>query len=205
MFKFNESSAMNEGGTTGSKVLDTGVYDVTIVTASKVIASTGTVGIDWSLQVEGAKYPNMVYGLWVQKANGDTIFGMDILQSLMGIVGVKQLTEFQKAIDVKGGTKKVTAFKELEGVKVKVAVQKVFDVYNDKVSEKNDIKAFFDKDGRTYSERIKNVEPKQIKYYQEKMVDAETPAYKAYTLDADEAADAAADAAASEDSGGSLL
>jgi len=186
MFEFDEKAALagNEAQG-GSKVLDTGVYDVEILTASKTVASTGSIGIDWSLQVEGSKYPNMVYGMWIQKINGDKIFNMDILQGLMGLIGVKKLTEYNKDIDVKDGTKTVIAFKELDNIKVKVAIQKILDVYNDEVSEKNEIKAFFNENGKTYAEQVRNSEAKQIEYYQTKLQDKETPKYKKFMADID--------------------
>ena len=183
-FSFDETAALAAGGTeSGKKVLDTGVYDITINTASKTIASTGTEGIDWNISVEGAKYPNMVYGFWIQKANGDKIFNMDIVQGLIGIIGAKGLTEVSKEIDVKDGKKTVTAYKELDGVVCQVAVQKVLDVYNGEVREKNEIKAFFNTKGQTYAEQMKSAEPKQSIYYSTKLTDKETPAYKKHKAD----------------------
>jgi len=184
-FTFDEAAALETGASAGGKkVLDTGVYDVTIKTASIATASTGTEGIDWSLQVDGAKYPNMVYGFWIFKANGDKIFNFSTLQGLMGVLGVKELTEFTKDIEVQGGTKKVQAYKELDGKRCKVAIAKVYDVYNNAVTEKNEIKAFFSEDGKTFAEQTKNSEAKQILWYQDKMKDTETKAYKAYKADA---------------------
>ena len=183
--KFNEEAAKVEGGSAGQKVLDTNVYDVTILTASKQVASTKTIGIDWSLQVEGSKYPNLIYGLWIQKADGTNLFGMNIVQGLMGIVGAKTLTEYDKEIEVKDGKKVVKAFKELDGAKVKVAVQKVYDYYNGKVTEKNEIKAFFSVNGKTYAETVANKEAKQIVYYSTKLQDGYTDAYKKAQADGD--------------------
>jgi len=183
--EFNQEAAKVEGGSAGQRVLDTGVYDVTILTASKQVAGTGTIGIDWSLQVEGSKYPNMVYGLWIQKADGTNLFGMNVVQGLMGIVGAKTLTEYDKEIEVKDGKKVVKAFKELDGAKVKVAVQKVYDYYNGKVTEKNEIKAFFSTDGKTYAETVANKEAKQIVYYSTKLQDDYTDAYKKAQADGD--------------------
>ena len=60
-FNFDEASALAGRATSGSKVLDTGVYDITIDTASQTIAGTGTEGIDWSFQVPGAKYKNTIF------------------------------------------------------------------------------------------------------------------------------------------------
>ncbi len=183
-FEFDETAAMAAGGgEAGKKVLDTGVYSVTINTASKVIASTGTEGIDWNFTVDGAKYPNIVYGMWVVKANGDKIFNMDIVQALMGIIGAKDLTEYSKEIPVKDGTKRVTAYKEFDGIKCQIAVQKILDVYNGEVRKKNEIKAFFNEEGKTYAEAVRGGEAKQLAYYSTKLTDKETPAHKAFMLD----------------------
>ena len=204
-YNFNEEGALAaDSAQSGSKVLDTGVYKVTVVTASKVIASTGATGIDWSIHVEGSKYPNMVYGMWVFKSNGDRIFNMDIVDSLMGIVGVKTLTEFDKMIDVKGGTKQVTALKELDGVKCQVAIQKEFDAYNGKVTEKNIIKAFFTPDGKTYAESVGNKPAKQIEYYRNKLKDNETTAYKQFKAEGNTQVNEV-DTSYEEANGGSIL
>ena len=184
-YDFNEKDALASGGTsTGSKILDTGVYDVVINHATKEVAGTGTEGIAWQLQVEGHKYPNMIYGMWTYKANGDKLFSADIVQGLLGIIGGQGLTEFKKEIQVKDGTKTVTAYKELDGKSVKVAIQKVLDVYNGEVREKNEIKAFFNQEGKTYSEAVRGGEAKQIKYYGENLQDKETTEYKKFMADA---------------------
>ena len=189
-----DATAAQETGNSGSKVLDTGVYEVTVVTASKTVASTGTEGIDWSIHVEGSKYANMVYGMWTINSKGEPIkFNMAKLQSLMGIVGAKKLTEFTKEIEVQGGTKKVTAFKELDGKKVTVAIKKILDVYNGEVKEKNEIEAFFTADGKTYSETVKGGPAKQIEWYKSSMKDKQTDEYKKFMVDADDAPAAASD------------
>jgi hypothetical protein len=185
-FEFNEAKAMDTGaGEAGKKVLDSGVYDVTLNTVSEVTASTGTEGIDFNFTVDGAKYPNMVYGLWTHRADGTELFGTNIVQSLMGVLGIKKLTPYEKTIEIRDGAKKVSAYKELDGKRVKVAVQKVLDIYNGEVKEKNEIKAFFGVDtGKTYSENKSGSEAKQIKWYQDKLEDKETTEYKKWKLDA---------------------
>ncbi len=186
-FTFDAEAAMASTGTgtAGKKVLDTGVYDITINHAAKTVASTGTEGIDWNFTVDGAQYPNMVWGMWVQKANGDKIFNMDIVQGLMGIIGATGLTEAEVEIEVRDGKKKVTAYKELSGVKCKVAIQKVLDVYNGEVSEKNEIKAFLSTDGKSYAEMTRGSEAKQLDYYSTKLQDKETTEYKKFNAEAD--------------------
>jgi len=130
MFEFNEELAMKgNGGNSLGKILPTGVYDVELLTVSKQVAKTGTIGFDFSFRVEGAKYPNSIYGLWVKKADGTDLFGMNIVQGLMGLIGAKSLTEYGKEIDVKDGKKVVKAFKEFDNVKCKVVIQKVYDFY----------------------------------------------------------------------------
>ena len=177
-FSFNEAAAKTEGGSGGSKVLDTGVSDVVIKTASRVVASTGTVGIDWSIQVGDSKYPNMVYGVWMHKKDGSPIaMNFNPLQGLMGLNGIKGLTTFNKEIEVKGGTKTVEAFKELDGLATKVAIVKVLDIYNG-VTEKNEIRGWMDpKTDQTFTEKTAGKDAKQIKYYS-KMQDSETDKYK---------------------------
>ncbi len=187
LFAFNDTAAKQEGGSGGSKVLETGVYDVTILTASKTIAGTGTIGVDWSFQVEGSKYPNIIYGSWMFKADGTPIaMNYNPLQGLMGLNKIASLTEFQKEIEVKGGTKMVTAFKELDGLKTKVAVVKVFDAYNGEVREKNEVRGWLDATtGQSFTEKTAGKDAKQIAYYN-KMQDVETEQYKKHIAEADD-------------------
>ena len=183
-YDFDETAATTEGGSGGSKILETGVYDVTLVTVSETVASTGTTGMDWNIMVPGSKYGNMVYGMWTVKSDGNPIaFNMQKVQALMGLVGAKKLTTFQKSIEVQGGTKMVTAYKEFDGVKVQVAVQKILDVYNGEVREKNEIAAFFGTDGKTYAEHAKGSPAKQKEYYTTKFQDKQTEAYKKFMAD----------------------
>ncbi len=196
-----DATAATETGNAGSKVLDTGVYDAVIVTASKAVASTGTEGIDWSIHVDGSKYANMVYGMWTVNSKGEPIkLNMSKVQALMGITGAKGLTEFAKKIEVQGGTKTVQAYKEFDGKPIKVAVKKILDVYNGEVKEKNEIEAFFAEDGRTYAEIVKGVPSKQIAWYEGKMQDKHTDEYKKFMADG-----GAEEETAESNDGGSLL
>jgi hypothetical protein len=197
---FDQTEATKEStGTAGKKVLDSGVYNVVINTVSKTVARTGTIGVDINFTVEGAQYPNTVYGMWIMKPDGTKLFSYNILQSLMGLVGAKALTEYDKTVDVKDGTKIVTAFKELDNKPVKIAVQKILDWYNDDLSEKNEIKAFLDATtDQTFTEKLANKTAKQIEYYQ-KLQDKETDKYKKAMLDAED------EPTTAEEATGSLL
>ena len=184
MFKFNEESALEEQGSSLGRILDTGVYDVTIKTISEVVAGTGTKGVDISYQVEGAKYPNVIYGLWFQKANGDDInFQKAKLNSLVGLTPNKTVTVYDKTIEVKDGNKVVKAWKELDDFPCKMVIQKIFDYYNGEVREKNEVVAFLGTDGKTYAESVKGSDAKQLKYYTEKLTNVVTEAYKKYQAD----------------------
>jgi len=203
-YTFNEEAASN-ADSSDQVVLDTGVYKVKIVTASSTVASTGAKGIDWCVQLPGKKYPNMIYNMWVIKANGDRIFNMDIVDSLMGLLKIKKLTIFDKTIDTKNGKKVVKAFKELDGKECLVAIQKEFDFYGDKVKEKNNIKAFFGLDEKTYAENKGKKPAKQIKYYREKMNDNYTSSYKKQQAEEEAYVDNAADKNNEEESDEGIL
>jgi len=193
--KFDETAAKTEGGMGGGN-LPSGVYDAVIDTASITKAGTGTTGIDWNLNIDGNRL--MVYGMWLQKSNGDKLFSYNILQGLMGLLGIDELTTYEKTIDVKNGQKVVDAIKELDGKRVKVALQRVLDWWDGKESIKYEIKAFMDPEtGQTYTEKVAGRPAKQIEYYK-KLKDKETPEYKAAKMDSD-------DEDVSEEDGGSLL
>ena len=61
MFEFKEESAMETGAIGG--YLETGVHKFSELTISKTVASTGTVGFDISMQIEGQKYRTIIYGV----------------------------------------------------------------------------------------------------------------------------------------------
>ena len=198
MFEFNETVATATTGNTGSKVLSTGVYKMNIETVSFVTAKTGTKGVDISFKIEGGKYPNMIYGVWYEKANGDKInMGNAIIQNLVGLTGGK-VTVYDKTIDVKDGKKVVKAIKECDGFEGYIAVVKVHDVYNGEVREKNEARAFMNVEKKTYAESKSNSEPKQYKYYSENLKDVETSAFKKFKLDTN-------DVEEENEEGGSLL
>ena len=207
MFEFSEKDAMVDVVSTG-KVLDTGIYDVKIVTASKDVASTGAIGINWQVHVEGAKYPNMVYGMWVARADGSRLFSMDIVNGLQGIAGAKKLTEYQKEVEIKDGKKKVTAFKELDNIKCKVAIVKKFDWYQGAETEKNEIKRFFTESGHTFAESKLGGKTKQLNYMEANMKDTYTDEWKKAKADGEmdgNNGDAAEEAGDTAENSGSIL
>jgi len=205
-FEFDSASAQEVSGNTGKKVLDTGIYDAVIQTVSETVASTGTKGVDISFKIEGAKYPNTIYGIWYEKVNGDKIaFNNAKLNNMVGLAGGK-VTAYTKTIEIQGGTKDVTAWKELDGFKCKIVVSKVLDIYQG-VKEKNEITAILSEDGKTYAEVLKKSEAKQLAYYTANLHDTHTASYKAYLADggADDARGTDQSQSQAEESTGSLL
>jgi len=206
MFEFKEESAMETGAIGG--YLETGVHKFSELTISKTVASTGTVGFDISMQIEGQKYRTIIYGVWTHRKDGTEIFNWKTIQRLMGLNKVKKLTFFEKEVDTKDGKKKVQAVVELDNISGTVALQKVLDFYNGAVNEKKfEIKEFFNAANQTYAESVKkDTTNKQFTYYYEKLQDGATDAYKKYIADggADEEPEIEVETADSNDGDGIL-
>lgn len=174
-FTFDQGSAISADAT-GS--IETGVYDVTIDTVSAREASTGTIGVDYSFVLEDGRKA-IVYGSWIRKKSGETLIDGDKLNALMGLVGAKTLTEYNKEIEVKDGKKMVRAMKELDGQKIKVALFKEHDVYNGEERTNLKIHSFFSTKGFSYSEIVSGAkEPKKLKYVEANLKDSYTKRYK---------------------------
>lgn len=167
-FSFDEKSAL---ATDSSAPITAGVYDATIDTVSTRTASTGTQGVDYSFTLSDGRKA-IVYGSWIRKSTGETLLDGDKLNSLMGILGVKTLTEYDKTIEVKDGKKVVRALKELDGKKIKVALFNELDVYNGEERKNMKVHSFFNEKGFSYSEIVANAaEPKKIDYVRNNIKD----------------------------------
>ena len=205
-FTFNEEAAM-ETGTQGG-YLETGVHAGTILACTVEVASTGTTGMNWIIQVEGQKFPTTIYGMWTHKANGDEIFNAKTVQRLMGLNKIKKLTVKKQEIDTKNGKVTVDCYAEFKNLPVVVSLQKVLDFYNGEVNEKKfEIKEFFNKKNQTYAEQVKGGEAKQFIWHSEKLKDGATDDYKKFIADggADEPDEPAAEASGDEGEGDGIL
>lgn len=190
-FSFNEKSAL---ATDSNAPITAGVYDATIDTVSTRTAATGTQGVDYSFILSDGRKA-IVYGSWIRKATGETLLDGDKLNSLMGILGVKTLTEHDKTIEVKDGKKVVRALKELDGKKVKVALFNEQDIYNGEERKNLKIHSFFNEKGFSYSEIVANAtEPKKINYVRNNIKDTTSKrAQKAEMFGADVAEESSAE------------
>ena len=174
-FSFDSESAQSSDGFTP---ISTGIYDATINTVSTKVASTGTMGLDWSFDLSDGRKA-IVYGTWIRKADGTTLIDGNKLNALMGILGVKDLTTYQKTITVRDGSKVVDALKELDGKKIKVALQIEHDTYNGEDRENLKIHTFFSPEGFTFSEMLsKQTETKKMDYLAEHLKDSESKQFK---------------------------
>jgi len=179
-FTFDEGAAKS-ADSKGS--IDTGVYKAKIDTASLTVASTGTKGIDFSFELEDGRKA-LVYGMYYEKADGSKLMDNDKINSLLGILGIKSLSTYQKTIDVKDGKKIVEAIKELDQKQIMVALNVEHDIYNGEERNKLRIYGFFNKDGFSYSELVAKVdEPKKIEYVRKNLKDTFSKAFKAYNAE----------------------
>ena len=170
-FEFNEKSAL---AVDSRSPITAGVYEATIDTVSTRVASTGTKGLDYSFTLKDGRKA-IVYGSWIQNSKGEMLLDGDKLNSLMGILGVKSLTEYDKTIDVKDGKKIVKALKEFDGKSIMVALFNETDVYQGEERQNLKIHSFFNKDGFSYSEIVaKATEAKKIAYVREKIKDTQS-------------------------------
>ncbi len=175
-FSFDSASAKEAEGFTP---ITTGVYDATIDTVSTRVAGTGTQGLDWSFKLDNGSKA-IVYGTWIRKADGTTLIDGNKLNALMGILDVKGLTTYSKTIEVKGGTKMVDALKELDGKKIKVALQIEHDTYNGEDRQNLKIHTFFSPEGHTYAEMVSGAtETKKLDYLSANLKDSESKQFKA--------------------------
>lgn len=178
-FEFNEASAKTADAK-GS--IETGVYKATIDTVSSTVASTGTKGMDFSFTLEDGRKA-IIYGVWYEKPDGTKLFNYDIINSLLGIVGAKSLTPYDKTIEVKDGKKIVQAFKELDGKKIQVALQVEKDIYNGEERDRLGIYGFFAESGHSYSELAVGSEAKKIEYVKKNLKDRYSKEWKKFNAE----------------------
>ena len=165
VFVLDEEVAVTAGGggsTFGT--LDTGVYDFTVVTATAGKTRSGNNKLDLAL-VTADGHELQIWQAFVMDQKwktGSENFGYADWQAFASVTGMKSFTTFQKPLLKEDGSPVqkngadiiLNAVKELEGVKVKLAIQKEFDVYNNEVSEDNVIFASFTPAGANASEKI---------------------------------------------------
>lgn len=184
-FVFEEDvaeEAEQGGGSFGT--LDTGVYDVTIKHASLDKTKGGNNTLSLSIETKDGHQTTLwnVFGT-IDKVwkSGSENFSYKNFQAFMAAAGAKSITPFEYKLEIEGREPKyLSCVKELHGKKMKLAIQKVLDVYNSEVKESNEIHSSYNEKGQTYLEAKTGEQASKITKVAERLKDKETKQYKAY-------------------------
>ena len=184
------STASNGGNTFGT--LDSGVYDVEIVTATLGKTDKGNNKLDLAIKCANG-HTTTIYQAFVldQKwASGSDNFGYKDWMAFAVVAGLTSVTTFQKPLlkndtpVLKNGTPVVlNAVKELEGKKLKLAIVKSLDAYNNEVTEKNEVFASFTPAGLNANEKTNSLPASALEKLTPRLADKKSKAYKAFMAD----------------------
>jgi len=183
-FVFDDELAVEAEATGGSfGVLPTGIYDVTINFGALDKTSKGNNTLSLDITTDSGHQTTLwnCFGtldkVW---ASGSENYGYKDFQAFMAACGAKSITPTPYALKKEDGTliKNLSVVKELHGVKCKLAIQKVLDVYNGEVKEKNEIHSSYNAKGQTYLEAKSGTPAEKINKVAERLKDKETKAYK---------------------------
>jgi len=147
--KFDEEKALKAD--TGKIVSESGVYNVTIKSAVYKENNNGVRLVEFEFETDNGEAVNFVK-IYVTKRDGSEHFQVNAIHSLMGILGIKD-------ISVQNGN-----IPEFENKKVKVALQKEeYNKSNGEIGFAMKILHFFHPEtGQTYSEWKNGKEAKTI-------------------------------------------
>ena len=185
------STASNGGNTFGT--LDSGVYDVEIVTATLGKTDKGNNKLDLAIKCANG-HTTTIYQAFVldQKwASGSDNFGYKDWMAFAVVAGLTSVTTFQKPLlkddgtpVLKNGTPVVlNAVKELEGKKLKLAIVKSLDAYKGEVTEKNEIFASFTQAGLNANEKTNSLPASALEKLTPRLADKKSKNYKAFIAD----------------------
>lgn len=161
-------------------IQESGLYIGKITQAKKVIAGSGTVGVEFSFECPKGSAKASLY---TEKANGDPVFGANLVASLMTCLRVKVADEVTAEVDeydvtVQGFVKKqATIFPDLTG---EVAVIYQLEEYvkrDGSVGKRANIKHFLDSETLASAEEILDKAPaKRFNQLQTAYQDIKLPA-----------------------------
>ena len=185
------STASNGGSPFGT--LDSGVYDVEIVTATLGKTDKGNNKLDLAIKCANG-HTTTIYQAFVldQKwASGSDNFGYKDWMAFAVVAGLNSVTTFQKPLLKDDGTPVLkngspvilNAVKELEGKKLKLAIVKSLDAYNNEVTEKNEIFASFTPAGLNANEKTNSLPASALEKLTHRLADKKSKNYKAFMAD----------------------
>ncbi len=128
-----EVAQMKEGA--GGFISESGIYDLTIKNASVQTSQNGSTEVVFGFEDSNGNGIT-VYGTRITKNDGTPSFGMDVLKSLMIIAGLDTLSDPVDR-EVKIGDKTITlnVLEDLDGVEVKVRLQREFRIWNNNITD----------------------------------------------------------------------
>lgn len=195
VFELDTDSAKTAGhGGNSFGVLDTGIYDVTITTATLGKTKSGNNKVDLSI-VTDENHETTIYQAFVldkKWASGKDNFGYKDWQAFAVVSGMKSLTPYKKPLLKEDGSPVLkneaqvilNAIKELDGVKIKLAIRKELDIYNGGLSEKNTVFASYTSAGASASEKLNNDDSAtELNKLDGRLNDRKTNRYKAWEAD----------------------
>lgn len=175
-FKINTEAATQEVGGSAFGTLDTGIYDVTLDTVSLDTTAKGNNTVNIGLTTSSG-HQTTLWGMcidekWKSGAENFDLHKWSKIQTV-GQMKTGEQAPFKILKDDGSVLKEVVVFKELSGLKLKLAIQKKLDAYNGEAKESNIIFEVFDAEGKTTSgdseklgkieSRLKDIETKEYK------------------------------------------
>ena len=103
-FKLSAKSAKKGDYIGGQSITKTGGYDGKFISVKKIIASTGTIGVEFSFKSENDGTAGFL-SIYIQKKDGTLLPDYDTLNAIMACMKVKSITEKQMDIEEYSKTK----------------------------------------------------------------------------------------------------
>ena len=206
------SASASTGGGSKFGTMETGVYDVTIGTASISKTKNGNNVMDLSIKTDDG-HETTIYQAFMMDAkwsSGADNYGYATWQAFITTTQMKGMSVFQKPLVKEDGTAiskngqpiVLSAIKELEGKKVKLAIVKVFDMNKGEPTEGNEVFASFTTDGASSKEVLSgSASGVVLEKLSTRLSDKKTKTYKAWEADAGDELPADLPEAGTEDLG----
>jgi len=191
VFNLDTEVASTAGGSGGSfGTMETGVYDVTIVTATLGKTKSKNNCIDLSL-VTADGHEKTIYQAFIldeKWATGSVNHGYKDWMAFAVVMGLKGITTFNKPLVKEDGSPVMkngqpvvlNAVKELDGKKCKLAIVKELDFYKGEVTEDNIVFASFTEAGLNANEKINSLDPEALGKLDGRLSDKKTKRLKAH-------------------------
>lgn len=158
MFKISTDKSAISSGSGSNYINKSGIYPVTIKFASVDVSASGAKSVNFNVDLNGSN--QTIYGPYVYAKDGSPLeIGLKLINQLGIIAGLRagdNPTIEQETHNVGRDNKPqdfdvITDFTDLE---VQMRVQFEYDKYNNDITEKKVIKAFFSKEGASAAEII---------------------------------------------------